>query len=174
MLRHKGLKMRGREWMEEVCVFPESELAQSEDRFLGSLAREQASVPDVSYHLHWTRAGRDCESKYALLPPLFCSARLRMGPPTHPPKQTRGGRTAPAPPAPPRPGAPQRPSSAWPLPPAHRSSAPGSTSLPKASLAEAAAKAPNAPAHRQLNTPQKRRRIAPAWRCGGNPAEVLG
>lgn len=48
------------------------------------------------------------------------------------------------------------------------------TSLPKASLAEAAAKAPNAPAHRQLNTPQKRRRIAPAWRCGENPAEVLG
>lgn len=65
MLRHKGLKMRGREWMEEVCVFPESELAQSEDRFLGSLVREQASVPDVSYHLHWTRAGRDSESKYA-------------------------------------------------------------------------------------------------------------
>lgn len=102
--------------MEEVCVFPESELAQSEDRFLGSLAREQASVPDVSYHLHWTRAGRDLRVEVCSSAPLFCSARLRMGP-EHTPKQTRGGRTAPAPPAAPRPGAPQRPSSA-PAPPA--------------------------------------------------------
>lgn len=48
------------------------------------------------------------------------------------------------------------------------------TWLPKASLAAAAARAPNAPAHRQLNTPQKRRRIAPFCRRAGNSTGESG
>lgn len=82
---------------------PESELAQSEDRFLGSLEREQASVPDVSYHLHWTRAGRD-PSRGMLFCPR-CSAAPDYGWAPQPTPQNRpAGSDGPsaASPAPPR------------------------------------------------------------------------
>lgn len=110
--------------------------------------------------------GLDTMEPRDALRPSGRGAPLRTGP-NRPAAVSR----RPVPPAPPHPPWPAAPPSAR---PARQGGAPGSTWLPKASLAEAAARAPKAPAHRQLNTPQKRRRIAPAWRCRGNPAGLSG
>lgn len=96
----KGLKMRdsaGR------CVSSSKADYPNRRAYFTYLLREQASVPDISYHLQWMKIGRLRVDVYSPAPAIY-SARLRM----------RRSPASPTPLHPSTPRAPQRPSSAFP------------------------------------------------------------